>query len=129
MMHDAKMILLPVSLSVFELDIGKAVYRKSRLPAESTGYHDALLLAGFFFEIDFSKGWIYYSNSLAVFLGLPPTAEGLGWPKLDLAAFPGGGHESLLVDGCMAYNRNRVGSARFRKKKRADVKVMDSVNY
>jgi hypothetical protein len=109
MIH-SRMILLPVPVSRRDKEIVKAVYRRSAYrEGETVGFEEYLLKAGCFFRIDSENGWIYYSNSKAVFLGLPPTAESLGWPKLQLEDFPQGDYYQVLEDGYLTVPRNESG--------------------
>jgi len=95
-----RMVLLPVPVVRRDVAIDKIVYRRSAYrDGEDSGFQEHLLRNGCFFRIDHDQGWIYYSNSKAVFLGLPPTANTLGWPKLPLKDFPNGDYYEVLENG------------------------------
>jgi hypothetical protein len=80
----SRMPTLPVPETDFKLESGKAVYRVSKMP-DVEGFPELMLKAGYIYRVHPVNGLVYYSNSKAVYLGLPPNAEALGWPGLDLS--------------------------------------------
>jgi hypothetical protein len=81
------MPLLPITPVPFEIVRGKIAYRVSEIGLARVPEQE-LSENGYLFRVDEVKNLVYYTNSVACYYGLPPVAEALDWPKLDLAALP-----------------------------------------
>jgi hypothetical protein len=129
MVNRSKMPLLPVPLTPFEIVKGETVYKRSELDGDDDrGIGGNLMDAGYVFYKDTANRLIYYSNSLAVFLGAPPTASAIGLGKLLLKSFPDGDYYQVLENGLMDYEVGRKGGALAKIKTEAGGKKKLAVN-
>jgi hypothetical protein len=80
------MPILPVPVTDFEIVHGDTAYKRSKYGGQEQA--DQLSAAGYYYFIDEVQTHIYYTNSVAVVGGFPPTARSLGLPKLGLTELP-----------------------------------------
>jgi hypothetical protein len=100
-----KMPLLDFPPVPFEVARGRIVYRRSPLEDVDEGYEQALFSSGYMFRVDEEENFIYYTNSVACFYGLPPVAEALGWSKLQLDPLPSDWLTRAADSGIMPFGR------------------------
>jgi hypothetical protein len=82
---NTRMKLYDVPVKPFAVFTWRVSYRRSRYDGEQSTLKQ-LRIGGFFYRVD--SDIITYSNSVAVFCGLPPNDQALDWAKLDLVPLP-----------------------------------------
>jgi hypothetical protein len=90
-----QMPLLNVPIVPFDLPRDRIVYRRSEFEDSDDVPEQDLVGSGYAFWADKTSGFVYYTNSVACYHGLPPVAEALDWPKLELRAIPDGWQKEL----------------------------------
>jgi hypothetical protein len=95
-----QMPFIGVPITPFEIVTGKPTYRRSQMDVvgEEQIFND-LMDGGYVYRVDETKTLVYYTNSVAVHSGYPPTAEAIGWPKLSLEPLPGDWLDRVVLEG------------------------------
>merc|ERR1712112_688164 len=97
--HGGTMPVIEVSLEPFEIVKGKISYRRSAKEHFDEATEQSLLDSGYMFRVD--ANYVYYTNSVACYYGLPPVAAALGWPKFSLRPLFCGWQDKVAKAGVM----------------------------
>jgi len=91
------MPLVNVPESDLELTRGGVAYRRTLFEDPDDFSEQDFLDSGYMYRFDKASGLVYYTNSVACYYGLPPVAEALGWPKLQLKPLPEGWDDEVAT--------------------------------
>jgi hypothetical protein len=86
---ETMMPMLAVPIVPLRIILGRLVYRRSQAHEFDDQVYEDLKLRGYVFRQDRVNSTVYYTNSVAVHMGYPPTSTALGLPLLRLSS-PGG---------------------------------------